>query len=43
MHMGADPFGFVPKLERVGLAYTRDLIYLIQLGPAFRTHLDQIK
>ena len=40
---GADPFGFVPKLERIGLAYTRDLIYLIQFVSAIRTRLDRIK
>ena len=32
MHTGADPFGSVPKLERIGLAYTRGLLYPIQFG-----------
>ena len=40
---GADPFGFVPKLERIGLAYTRDFIYLIQLGSDIHTPLDWIE
>ena len=43
MHTGADPFGFVPKLERISLVYTRDLIYLIQFGSAIRSRLDGIK
>ena len=43
VHTGADPFGFVPKLERIGLAYTRDPIYLIQFGSAVRTRLDRIE
>ena len=43
MHTGADPCGFVPKLERIGLAYTRDLIYLIQFGSAISTRLDRIE
>ena len=43
MHTGADQFGFVPKLERKGLAYTLDLIYLIQFGSAIRTRLDRIE
>ena len=43
VHTGADPFGFVPKQERIGLAYTPDLIYLIQFGSAIRTRLDGIE
>ena len=43
VHMGADSFGSVPKLERIGLAYTRDHIYLIQFGSAISTRLDRIE
>ena len=43
VHTGAVPFGFVPKLERIGLVYTRDLIYLIQFGSAICTRLDRIE
>ena len=43
VYTGVNPYGFVPKLERIGLAYTRDLIYLILFGPAIRTRLDRIE
>ena len=43
VHAGADQFGFVIKLERMGLTYTRDLIYLIQFGSAICTRLDRIE
>ena len=43
LHTGADPFGFGPKLERIGLGYTRDLIYLTQFGSAICTRLDRIE
>ena len=41
--MGADPFGSVPKLERIGLACARDLLYPIQFGSAIRTSLGRIE
>ena len=43
VHTGADPFGSGPKLERIGLACTRDLLYPIQFGSAIRTSLGQIE
>ena len=47
MHTGADPFGSDPKLEPLarhqsalrGLAYTGDLVYLIQFRSPIRTSL----
>ena len=43
VHPGADPFGSGPTLERIGLACTRDLLYLIQFGSAIRTSLGRIE
>ena len=43
VHTGADPFGSGPKLERIGLACTRDLLYPIQFGSAIRTSLGRIE
>ena len=43
VHTRADPFGSVPKLERIGLAYTRDLLYPILFGSAIRTDLGRIE
>ena len=43
VHTGADPFGSGPKLERIGLVCTRDLLYLIQFGSAIRTSLGRIE
>ena len=42
VHTGEDPFESVPKLDRIGLASTRDLLYPIQIGSAIRTSLDRI-
>ena len=41
VHTGANPFSSDPKLERIGLAYTRDL-YPIQFASAIRTSVDRI-
>ena len=41
--MGADPFGSVPKLERIGLEYTRDLLYPIQFASAIGTSMGRIE
>ena len=41
--MEVDLFGSDPKLERIGLAYTRDLLYLIQFLSAIYTTLGQIE
>ena len=43
VHTRADPFGSGPKLERIGLACTRDLLYPIQFGSAIRTNLGRIE
>ena len=43
VHTGADPCGSGPKLERIGLACTRDLLYPIQFGSAIRTSLGRIE
>ena len=34
MQTGVDPFGSVPKLERIGLECTQNLLYPIQFGSA---------
>ena len=43
VHTGADPLGSGPKLEWIGLACTRDLLYPIQFGSAIRTSLGRIE
>ena len=43
VHTGADQFGSGPKLERIALACTRDLLYPIHFGSAIRTSLGRIE
>ena len=43
MHAGADPFGSVPKLERIGFAYILDLLYPIRFASSIRTSLGRIE